>query len=48
MEGLVYFDIRGEMDLLQNAHLYVPDLQSMSTKQAILYFDIALGYDSLN
>jgi hypothetical protein len=48
MEGLVYFDIRGEMDLLQNAHLYVPDLQSMSTKQAILYFDIALGHDSLN
>jgi hypothetical protein len=40
MEGLVYFDLRGEWDLLQTARLYVPDLQRMTSKQAILYFDI--------
>jgi hypothetical protein len=40
MEGLVYFDLRSEWDLLQTARLYVPDLQRMTSKQAILYFDI--------
>ena len=48
MEGLVYFDLRGEYDLLQNARVYVPDLERMSTKQAILYFDIGLGQSSTN
>lgn len=40
MEGLVYFDLRGELDLLKTARLYVPDLQRMSTREAISYFDI--------
>ena len=40
MEGLVYFDLRGEVDLLQTVRLYVPDLQRMSTHDAISYFDI--------
>ncbi|HXA81796.1 MAG TPA: hypothetical protein VNY56_01740 [Methylomirabilota bacterium] len=40
MEGLVYFDLRGELDLLQTARLYVPDLEKMTSKQTILYFDI--------
>jgi len=40
MGGLVYFDLRGEIDLLKTAHLYVPDLQRMSTHEAISYFDI--------
>jgi len=40
MEGLVYFDLRGEIDLLNTARLYVPDLQRMSTHDAISYFDI--------
>jgi len=40
MDGLVYFDLRGEVDLLQGARLYVPDLQRMSTHDAISYFDI--------
>ena len=43
MEGLVYFDIRGEMDLLQTARLYIPNLVSMTSGQALLYFDIELG-----
>jgi len=48
MEGLAYFDLRGEFDLLQNARVYVPDLERMTTKQAISYFDIAFNQDSSN
>jgi len=48
MEGLVYFDLRGELDLLQTARLYVPDLQKMTSQQAILYFDIDFSRNSSN
>ncbi len=48
MEGLVYFDLRGEWDLLQTARLYVPDLQRMTSQQAILYFDIDFGRGTSN
>jgi hypothetical protein len=48
MEGLVYFDLRGEWDLLQTARLYVPDLQRMTSKQAIFYFDIDFSRNSAN
>jgi hypothetical protein len=48
MEGLVYFDLRGEWELLQTARLYVPDLQRMTSNQAILYFDIDFSHNSSN
>jgi hypothetical protein len=48
MEGLVYFDLRGEWDLLQTARLYVPDLERMTSKQVILYFDIDFSHNSSN
>jgi hypothetical protein len=48
MEGLVYFDLRGEWDLLQTARLYVPDLQRMTSNQAISYFDIDFSRNSSN
>lgn len=48
MEGLVYFDIRGEMDLLQTARLYIPNMVSMTSNQPLLYFDIDLGHSSAN
>jgi hypothetical protein len=48
MEGLVYFDLRGEWDLLPTARLYVPDLQRMTSKQAISYFDIDFSRNSSN
>lgn len=48
VEGLMYFDLRGEIDLLQNAHLYVPNIASMSNNQPLSYFDIALAHDSAN
>ena len=43
VEGLLYFDLRGELDLLQNAHLYFPNIVSMGDNQPLSYFDIALG-----
>jgi hypothetical protein len=46
VEGLIYFDIRGELDLLQTAHLYFPNIVSMGDNQPLSYFDIALDHDS--
>jgi hypothetical protein len=46
--GLIYFDLRGELDLLQNAHVYFPNIMSMGDNQPLSYFDIALGSDSSN
>ena len=43
VEGLLYFDLRDELELLQNAHLYFPNIVSMSDNQPLSYFDIALG-----
>lgn len=43
MDGLVYFDMRSEWDLLNSAKLYVPNLMTMSTKTPLSYFEINLG-----
>jgi hypothetical protein len=43
MDGLVYFDLRSEWDLLKSAKLYVPNLMTMSTKTPLSYFEIDLG-----
>ena len=48
VEGLVYFDIRGELDLLQSARLYVPNLATMGNNEPISYFDINIGHSSEN
>jgi hypothetical protein len=44
LEGLFYFDIRGEWDLLQSARLYIPNLVTMNDKHPLFYFDIDLGH----
>src|SRR5208283_2582067 len=46
MDGLVYFDMRSEWDLLNSAKLYVPNLMTMSTKTPLSYFEINLGKGS--
>jgi hypothetical protein len=43
MDGLVYFDLRSEWDLLQNAKVYVPNLVTMATNTPLSYFEIDLG-----
>jgi len=48
VQGLLYFDLRGEIDLLQSARLYVPNLITMSDRRPLSYFDIELGHASGN
>ncbi|HTZ33356.1 MAG TPA: hypothetical protein VMH31_12925 [Methylomirabilota bacterium] len=48
VEGLVYFNLRGEVDLLQTARLYLPSLTTMGSNQPISYFEIRLGKDAEN
>ena len=48
VEGLIYFDLRGEVELLQTARLYLPNLLMMGENQPLSYFDIALSHNSAN
>jgi hypothetical protein len=43
VQGLLYFDLQGQFDLLQTAHLYVPDVAAMKGNRSLTYFDIDLG-----
>jgi len=43
VQGLLYFDLQNQFDLLETAHLYVPDLVLMRGNRALTYFDIDLG-----
>jgi hypothetical protein len=48
VDGLVYFDLRSEWDVLQHAKLYVPNLVSMATNTPLSYFEIDLGHGAGN
>ncbi len=43
VQGLLYFDLQNQFDLLDTAHLYVPELVLMRGSRALTYFDIDLG-----
>jgi hypothetical protein len=43
VQGLLYFDLQSQFDLLQTAHLYIPDVTEMKQNRALTYFDIDLG-----
>jgi hypothetical protein len=43
VQGLLYFDLQDQFDLLQNAHLYVPQLMQMQSGRAMTFFDIDLS-----
>jgi hypothetical protein len=43
VEGLLYFDLQNQFDLLQTAHLYVPDVVLMRGNRTLTFFDIDLG-----
>ena len=43
VQGLLYFDLQNQFDLLDTAHLYVPELVLMRGNRALTYFDIDLG-----
>jgi len=43
VQGLLYFDLQGQFDLLGSARLYIPDLLALEKNQALMYFDIDLS-----
>jgi hypothetical protein len=43
VQGLLYFDLQDQFDLLQSAHLYIPDITLMQQNRALTYFDIDLS-----
>jgi len=44
IEGLLYFDMQNQFDLLSNARLYIPDLTSLEKNVSLMYFDIDLSH----
>ena len=43
LQGLLYFDLRGQFDLLDAAHLYLPELQVLEKNRSLTYFEIDLS-----
>jgi len=43
VQGLLYFDLQGQFDLLKTAHLYIPDIRSLEKNHPLLYFEIDLS-----
>ena len=41
--GLLYFDLRSQFELLNNAHLYVPEVVAIEKNHGLLYFEIDLS-----
>ncbi|HZC66347.1 MAG TPA: hypothetical protein VE545_07220 [Candidatus Dormibacteraeota bacterium] len=44
VQGLLYFDLQGQFDLLNTAHLYIPDVSIMGKQDSLLYFEIDLSH----
>ena len=44
VQGLLYFDMQGQFDLLHTAHLYIPDVAIMGKDQGLTYFEIDLSH----
>ncbi|HUC52777.1 MAG TPA: hypothetical protein VMR90_01945 [Candidatus Cybelea sp.] len=43
VQGLLYFDLRSQFDLLNTAHLYVPEITAIEKNRGLLYFEIDLS-----
>jgi hypothetical protein len=43
VQGLLYFDLQGQLDLFNSAHLYLPDVIIMGKNQSLTYFEIDLS-----
>jgi len=43
VQGLLYFDLQNQFDLLNNARLYVPDVVALEKNHELLYFEIDLS-----
>lgn len=43
LQGLLYFDMADQFDLLSTAHLYIPEVLSLEKNKTLFYFDIDLA-----
>lgn len=43
VQGLLYFDLQNQFDLLNTAHLYVPEIVAIEKNRGLLYFEIDLS-----
>ena len=43
LEGLLYFDLQGQLDLLNAAHFYVPEAMALESHRPLMYFDVDLS-----
>ena len=43
VQGLLYFDLQGQFDLLNGAQLYVPEIVAIETNRSLTYFEIDLS-----
>jgi len=43
VQGLLYFDLRSQFELLNSAHLYVPEIVAIEKNRGLLYFEIDLS-----
>ena len=43
VQGLLYFDVASQLDLLSTGHLYIPEIISLERNKSLFYFDIDLA-----
>ncbi len=43
VQGLLYFDLRSQFELLNTAHLYVPEITAIEKNRGLMYFEIDLS-----
>ncbi len=43
VQGLLYFDMQSQFDLLNSARLYIPDVVALEKNRELLYFEIDLS-----
>jgi hypothetical protein len=48
VQGLMYFNLQGQFDLLSTAHLYVPELLVLEKNRSLTYFEIDLSRSTTN
>jgi len=42
VQGLLYFNLRSQFELLNSAHLYVPEILDLEKNRSLMYFEIDL------
>lgn len=43
LRGMLFFDMGGRFELVPHSSLYVPDVKSVASENAMIYFDVPLG-----